>query len=214
MSATVRLLAVSVLVLSAAVASEPASEALPPGISPWVGVAGSIGGLILGAVQLVVGLSLAAFCIKKGLDLLSKLLGGLDIWNEIRKRNMAVALLGAGVVVSYTRVVGGGIDAMTRALVMLGSDPIDGVIALLVGVINLIIAIAVASFAVTIVFKVMDRFTSGIDERKEFLEGTTAIGAIYCGILIGVSGLVASGVGGIGLAIGTVIHALRVAVAG
>ena len=202
----------SSLILVATVAAQ-AAEAAPALVStsPWVGVAGSIGGLILGAIQLIVGLSLAAFCIKKGLDLLSKLLGGLDIWAEIKKKNMAVALLGAGVIVSYTRVVGGGIESMTRSLVMLGSDPIDGVVALLVGVINLFIAIAVASFAVTVVFKVMDRFTTTIDETKEFAEGNAAIGAIYCGILIGVSGLVANGVGGIGLGIGTVIHALRVA---
>lgn len=211
MSVVSRLFSLTLMTAVAAVAAETAPEA-HVAASPWMGVAGSIGGLILGAIQLIVGLSLAAFCIKKGLDLLSKLLGGLDIWAEIKKKNMAVALLGAGVIVSYTRVVGGGIDAMTRSLVMLGSDPIDGVVALLVGVINLVIAIAVASFAVTVVFKVMDRFTTTIDEKKEFIEGNAAIGAIYCGILIGVSGLVANGVGGIGLGIGTVIHALRVAI--
>ena len=211
MSVASRILSLTCQTAIAAVAAETARE-IHVASSPWVGVAGSIGGLILGAVQLIVGLSLAAFCIKKGLDLLSKLLGGMDIWAEIKKKNLAVALLGAGVIISYTRVVGGGIDAMTRSLVMLGSDPIDGVVALLVGIINLVIAIAVASFAVTVVFKVMDRFTTTIDEKKEFIEGNAAIGAIYCGILIGVSGLVANGVGGIGLGIGTVIHALRVAI--
>jgi len=210
MSVVSRILSLTCLTTLAAFAAEVAPEA--HGASPWIGVAGSIGGLILGAIQLIVGLSLAAFCIKKGLDLLSKLLGGIDIWAEIKKKNLAVALLGAGVIISYTRVVGGGIDAMTRSLVMLGSDPIDGVVALGVGIINLVIAIAVASFAVTVVFKVMDRFTTTIDEKKEFAEGNAAIGAIYCGILIGVSGLVANGVGGIGLGIGTVIHALRVAI--
>lgn len=180
----------------------------------WAAVGGSLGGLLLGVVQLVVGLSLAAFSITKGLELLSRLLGGIDIWAEIKARNISVALLAAGVVVSYTRVISGGIDAMTRSLLTLGTGGVlNGVIGLVAGVINLVVAIAVASFAITVVFRVMDKLTVSIDEQAEFKANNTAIGAIYCGILIGVSSLVAAGVTGIGsgisLFLGALIDALR-----
>lgn len=171
-------------------------------------VFGSLAALVLGFIQLIVGLSLAAFAITKGLAVLSKLLGGLDIWVEIQKKNLAVALLAAGVVISYCTVIGSGIGAMTSALFALGADPLGGLTGLFSGILNLVIAILVASFAVTVVFKVMDKLTTGIDEKAEFANGNVAIGAVYCGTLIGVSGLVASGVKGIGTGVAMLITAL------
>ena len=175
------------------------------GLSVILPVLNSLGALILGFVQLILGLSLAAFAITKGLSVLSKLLGGIDIWDQLKKRNPAVALLAAGVVISYCTVIGSGIESMTRALFAMGADPIGGFVGLFSGLLNLLIAVMVASFAITVVFKVMDKLTHGIDEKVEFAEGNIAIGILYCGTLIGVSGLVASGVKGIGTGVGMLL---------
>lgn len=191
------------LVATTAQAAEPAHS------GSWAEVGGSLGGLLLGVIQLIVGLSLAAFSINKGLQLLSRLLGGLDIWAEIKAKNAAVALLAAGVIISYTRVISGGIDAMTRSLFTLGSNGVlNGVIGLVAGLINLFVAIAVASFAITVVFRVMDKLTTTIDEKAEFKANNVAIGVVYCGILIGVSSLVAAGVTGIGSGVSLFLSAL------
>lgn len=196
-------------VLAFASVAHAATDAVPISSSQWGPVFGSLGGLILGILQLIVGLSLAAFSITKGLQLLSRLLGGVDIWTEIKNRNIAVALLAAGVVISYTRVISGGIDAMTRSLLTLGTGGVlNGVIGLVAGVINLFVAISVASFAITVVFRVMDKLTANIDEKAEFKANNTAIGAVYCGILIGVSALVAAGVTGIGSGVSLFLNAL------
>lgn len=194
--------------ISVAVAAEGQADT-----GSWAEVGGSLGGLFLGIIQLIVGLSLAAFSITKGLELLSRLLGGVDIWDEIKKKNVAVALLAAGVIVSYTRVISGGIDSMTRSLLTLGGGGVmNGVIGLVAGVINLAVAIAVASFAITVVFRVMDKLTKNIDEKNEFKANNIAIGVTYCGILIGVSSLVSAGVTGIGsgvsLFLGALVNAL------
>jgi uncharacterized membrane protein YjfL (UPF0719 family) len=199
---------------AAALSLPAAASAAETASGGWAAVGGSVGGLLLGVIQLIVGLSLAAFSINKGLQLLSKLLGGLDIWGEIKAKNVAVALLAAGVVISYTRVISGGIDAMTRSLFTLGAGGVlNGVIGLVAGVINLFVAIGVASFAITVVFRVMDKLTANIDEKAEFKGNNAAIGVIYCGILIGVSSLVSAGVTGIGsgvsLFLGAVVDAVR-----
>lgn len=178
------------------------------GLSVIWPVLNSLGALILGFVQLILGLSLAAFAITKGLAVLSKLLGGIDIWDQLKKRNPAVALLAAGVVISYCTVIGSGIESMTRALFAMGADPIGGFVGLFSGLLNLLIAVMVASFAITVVFKVMDKLTTGIDEKTEFAEGNIAIGILYCGTLIGVSGLVASGVKGIGTGVGMLLASI------
>lgn len=193
----------------AALALASAAQAAEPSSGGWAAVGGSLGGLLLGILQLIVGLSLAAFSITKGLQLLSRLLGGLDIWTEIKNRNIAVALLAAGVVISYTHVISGGIDAMTRSLHTLGTGGVlNGVIGLVAGVINLVVAISVASFAITVVFRVMDKLTANIDEKAEFKANNPAIGVVYCGILIGVSALVAAGVTGIGSGVSLFLSAL------
>jgi uncharacterized membrane protein YjfL (UPF0719 family) len=171
-------------------------------------VLNSLGALVLGFIQLILGLSLAAFVITKGLSVLSKLLGGIDIWEQIKKRNPAVALLAAGVVISYCTVISSGIESMTRALFAIGADPYGGLVGLFSGVLNLVIAVMVASFAITVVFKVMDRLTVGIDERAELADGNIAVGILYCGTLIGVSGLVASGVKGIGTGVGMLLSSI------
>lgn len=200
--------AVALLVLSSGAYAQD-------GRGSWAEVGGSVGGLLLGLIQLIVGLSLAAFSITKGLELLSRLLGGLNIWNEIKAKNVSVALLAAGVVISYTRVISGGIDAMTRSLLTLGANGVlNGVIGLVAGVINLVVAIAVASFAITVVFRVMDKLTKGIDEKAEFRSNNVAIGVVYCGILIGVSALVSAGVTGIGSGVSLFLSALVDAIRG
>ena len=178
------------------------------GLSVIWPVLNSLGALILGFIQLILGLSLAAFAITKGLSVLSKLLGGIDIWDQLKKRNPAVALLAAGVVISYCTVIGSGIESMTRALFAMGADPIGGFVGLFSGLLNLLIAVMVASFAITVVFKVMNKLTTGIDEKTEFAEGNIAIGILYCGTLIGVSGLVASGVKGIGTGVGMLLASI------
>jgi uncharacterized membrane protein YjfL (UPF0719 family) len=206
-----RVLALVAICATAAFAADVV--AVPVESSHVKDIVGSLLGLVLGVIQLVVGLGIAAFAINKGLQVVSKLLGGLDIWAEIGKKNIAVALLAAGAVISYTRVVGSGIDSMTKGLGSLaGGDWSVGVVGLIAGIINLMVAIVVASFAITVTFKVMDKLTKGIDEKAELSGGNIAIGALYCGILIGVSGLVASGVSGISIGLGNFLAALAKAI--
>ena len=207
MTRSSRILALVAICATAAFAAElPAAPAEPSHLKDIIG---SLLGLVLGIIQFAVGLGIAAFAINKGLQVVSKLLGGLDIWAEIAKKNIAVALLAAGAVISYTRVVGSGIDSMTKGLGSLaGGDWSAGVVGLIAGLINLGVAIVVASFAITVTFKVMDKLTKGIDEKAELSGGNVAIGALYCGILIGVSGLVASGVSGISIGLGNFLSAV------
>lgn len=172
-------------------------------------VLGAAFGLLMGIVQLIVGLSIAAFAINKGFQIVSGLLSGIEIWAEVRKRNAAVALLAAGVVISYTNVIAGGIAAMTTGLQNLVNGELSsGIGAVVGGALNLVIAIMVASFAITVTFRVMDKLTQNINEKEEFKNGNIAIGIVYAGILIGVSGLISAGVSGIGASVTAFLSAL------
>jgi uncharacterized membrane protein YjfL (UPF0719 family) len=200
------------LALGFAMVSAGESATTSTAVAGWAGVGGSLGGLIIGVLALCLGLGLAAFAINKGLQVVSKMLGGLDIWAEIKKKNAAVAYFAVGAVIAYTMVIASGIASMTTSVKSMASlnasNWWQGISALVSGSINLIVAIMVASFAISVTFKIMDKLTKDIDEKKELAEGNVAIGIIYGGIMIGVSGLVSAGVSGIGSSINALLNAI------
>ena len=200
--------------LTALIGAEPAAAPAAE-VSGWMGVVGSLGGLLIGVIQVVLGLSMAAFAVTAGLTLLGKLLDGLDIWAEIKNKNISVALLAGAVVLSYTNVIGSGIDSMTKSVGSLASTSAAnwaaGVSGFAAGFINLIVAVALASAAITVTFTIMDKLTKDIDEKAEFKNGNIAIGIVYAGILYGVSHMVASGVSGVGTGLGAFFNALLTA---
>ncbi|MFO1009456.1 MAG: DUF350 domain-containing protein [Planctomycetota bacterium] len=170
---------------------------------------GALMGLLLGVIQLIIGLSIAAFAINKGFAIVGKMLEGINIWAEVKKKNIAVAALGAGVVISYTNVIGSGIEAMTKGVGNLANlDWSAGLSAIVGGVFSLVIALLVASFAITVTFRVMDKLTTDINEKDEFRNNNIAIGVVYAGIMIGVSGLIAAGVSGIGARVADLVNAI------
>lgn len=173
------------------------------------GLVGALLGLALGVIQLIIGLSIAAFAINKGFAIVGKMLDGINIWSEVKKRNLAVAALAAGVVIAYTNVIGSGIEAMTQGVGSLATLKLGaGLSAIIGGIVSLIVSISVASFAITVTFRVMDKLTTDINEKDEFRQGNVALGIVYAGIMIGVSGLIAAGVSGIGARVSDVINAI------
>jgi len=174
---------------------------------------GGILQLIIAIIQLCIALAIAAFAINKGLSLLTNLLNrtgkNLDIWQEIRNKNVAVALIGAAVVISYCNVIGSGIGSIANVLNAIARQSLwTSVTGLIAAFINLFVAIAVASFAIAVVFRVMDKLTNKMDEVAELKANNIAVGAIYGGLIIGVSFLIAAGVSSIGMGVNAVLDAI------
>lgn len=68
---------------------------------------------------------------------------------------------------------------------------------------GLILAIVLAVIAQYIAIKVFDRMTKGIDEFAEIKKGNVAVGIIMAAVLISVSTIIAGGVAGIFIPVGT-----------
>lgn len=166
-------------------------------------------GLFLGALQLVISLALFTLAINNGLKVVSKMIDGIDIWGEIKKKNMAVALLAAGAVIAYVNVVASGVESMTHGLtgVVSGSWK-AGASAALGGFVNLVVALLVAGVAISWTFKVMDKLTTNINEKDEFRNGNVAIGIVYAGILVGASDLIQAGVAGVSQAVTSFLNVI------
>jgi uncharacterized membrane protein YjfL (UPF0719 family) len=80
-------------------------------------LAGDYLALVVAAIQLVLGILLAVAAIYISLNVLDRLTKGIDEFEEIRKGNIAVALMMAGVIVSTAVIIQSGVIGITQALV-------------------------------------------------------------------------------------------------
>jgi uncharacterized membrane protein YjfL (UPF0719 family) len=94
------------------------------GLSVGIGKAASVGffsvdGLLaIGAafVQLILGIVLAIAAIYLSLNILNKLTKGVDEFEEIKKGNVAVALMMGGVIIAVAVIIQSGVLGITAAL--------------------------------------------------------------------------------------------------
>ncbi|MFC1507415.1 DUF350 domain-containing protein [Thermoproteota archaeon] len=75
-------------------------------------------GMALGFVQLVFALVLAVAAQYIGLSVLSRLMKGVDAWEELRNGNVATAIVMAATVVAVSTIVASGVQSIIEAIVV------------------------------------------------------------------------------------------------
>ena len=116
--------AVGIIVASVFVAIALVVQSGVSGLSVGIGKAASVGffsvdGLLaIGAafVQLILGIVLAIAAIYLALNILDKLTKGVDEFEEIKKGNVAVALMMGGVIIAVAVIIQSGVLGITAAL--------------------------------------------------------------------------------------------------
>lgn len=76
----------------------------------------SINAIIAGVIQLIVGIILAVVAIYMAINVLDKITKGIDEIAEIKKGNVAVAILMAGVLIAVSFVVQAGVSGIAKAV--------------------------------------------------------------------------------------------------
>jgi uncharacterized membrane protein YjfL (UPF0719 family) len=76
----------------------------------------SVNAIIAGVIQLIVGIVLAVVAIYMAINVLDKITKGIDEMAEIKKGNVAVAILMAGVLIAVSFVVQAGVSGIARAV--------------------------------------------------------------------------------------------------
>jgi uncharacterized membrane protein YjfL (UPF0719 family) len=116
--------AVGIIVAAVFVAIALVVQSGVSGLSVGIGKAASVGffsvdGLLaIGAafVQLILGIVLAIAAIYLALNILDKLTKGVDEFEEIKKGNVAVALMMGGVIIAVAVIIQSGVLGITAAL--------------------------------------------------------------------------------------------------
>jgi uncharacterized membrane protein YjfL (UPF0719 family) len=117
--------AVGIIVASVFVAIALVVQSGVSGLSVGIGKAASVGlfsldGILaIGAafVQLILGIVLAIAAIYLALNILDKLTKGFDEFEEIKKGNVAVALMMGGVIIAVAVIIQSGVLGITAALI-------------------------------------------------------------------------------------------------
>lgn len=152
-------------------------------------------GLGIAVVQLVIGLALAMGSVYLGIRMFDKLTEGVDEMAELKKGNVAIAILLGAIIFSIANIVEGGVSALTNSIVPSLSG-VQVAAALVIGVVNLIVGLILAIFSIYIAINVLDKITVGIDEFKELKKGNVAVAIIMAAVLFAVSFVIKGAVNG------------------
>ena len=117
--------AVGIIVASVFVAIALVVQSGVSGLSVGIGKAASVGffsvdgilAIVAAFVQLILGIVLAIAAIYLALNILDKLTKGVDEFEEIKKGNVAVALMMGGVIIAVAVIIQSGVLGITAALV-------------------------------------------------------------------------------------------------
>ena len=151
-----------------------------------MGVENLVIGLAIAFLQLVLGLVLAMGSVYLGLRMFDKLTEGTDELAELKKGNVAVAILLGAIIFSIANIIEGGVSSLTQTLVP-GLSPMQVFAALIIGVVNLVVGVVLAVFSIYIAVNVLDRITVGIDEFRELKKGNVAVAIMMAAVLLAVS---------------------------
>ena len=136
--------------------------------------------------QLVISLAFAMGSVYLGLKLFDKLTENIDEIAELKKGNVAVAILLGAIIFSIANVVEGGVTALMSSMTPGLSVPVMAA-AFVIGIANLLISLILAVFTIYIALSILDKITVGIDEFKELKKGNVAVAIIMAAVLFAVS---------------------------
>ncbi|MDD1695637.1 MAG: DUF350 domain-containing protein [Methanoregula sp.] len=155
---------------------------------------------IVGLFQLLISIIFAVIALYIGFAVLSKITKIIDEEKELAKGNVAVGILVAAVFVAIALVVQSGVSGLSVGInkaVSVGILSYDGLLAIGVAFIQLILGIVLAVGAIYLALYILDKLTTGVEEFEEIRKGNVAVALMMGGVIVSVAVIIQSGVIGI-----------------
>ena len=159
---------------------------------------------IVGLIQLLISIIFAVLALYIGFAVLSKITKGIDEEKELAKGNVAVGVIVASVFVAIALVVQSGVSGLSVGInkaLSVGLFSVDGLLAVCVAFVQLILGIVLAVGAIYLALNILDKLTKGVEEFEEIKKGNVAVALEMAGVIIAVAVIIQSGVIGITAAI-------------
>jgi uncharacterized membrane protein YjfL (UPF0719 family) len=155
---------------------------------------------VVGLIQLLISIIFAVLALYIGFAVLSKITKGIDEEKELAKGNAAVGIIIASVFVAIALVVQSGVSGISVGInkaLSVGILSVDGLFAVGVAFIQLILGIVLAVAAIYLALNILDKLTKGVEEFEEIKKGNVAVALEMGGVIIAVAVIIQSGVIGI-----------------
>ncbi len=155
---------------------------------------------VVGIFQLIVALVFAVIALYIGFWTLSKITRGINAEQELAKGNTAVGIIVAAVFIAIAIVVESGVKGLSAGIgkaLSVGLLSIDGMIAIVLSIFQLLLGIALAVGAIYLALNILDKLTRGVEEFEELRKGNVAVALEMAGVIIAVAVIIQSGVLGI-----------------
>jgi uncharacterized membrane protein YjfL (UPF0719 family) len=155
---------------------------------------------VIGFVQLIIAIVFAVIALYIGFSVFGKVTGTIDEQKELAKGNVAFGIVVAAIFLAIAVVVQSGVSGISVGIgkaTARGLTSVDGLTAIGVAFIQLILGILLAIGGIYIALKILDKLTKGIEEFEELKKGNVAVALEMAGVIIAVALIIQSGISGI-----------------
>lgn len=139
---------------------------------------------VVSLARLVVVAIAAALGVYLSTWLLRSIMRGVDLWKELSRGNMAVAVVLAGVILAVAAVMHPVVSVPLEAYDL---GPGSAAAALLIEGARLIFGAAVGGLAVMLAAGLYHLLTGSLDEQAELRAGNVAVGVVEAAVIVGVA---------------------------
>ena len=156
--------------------------------------------VFVGLVQLIFAIVLAVLALYIGFSVFGKITKDVDEQKELANGNVAFGIVVAAIFVAIAVVVQSGIAGISVGIgkaSTLGFTSVDGMIAICVAIIQLVLGVLLAIGAIYLALNILDKLTKGVKEFEELKKGNVAVALEMAGVIIAVALIIQSGIVGI-----------------
>ncbi len=167
-------------------------------------------------IQLIFGVALALFSITIAINILNRVTKGINEFEELRKKNLAVGVYLAGILVAVGNVVGQAVSGVSKAVVPGAFNLpalIGGLIQLFIGLPLAIVAVVwaqsrVYSWLIKAAAKLPGVEVEKFNIQDELKNGNLAVAVVLFGTFVAISLVISQGVAFIAEPISSAIRTL------
>ena len=149
---------------------------------------------------MIIAVIFAVIALYIGFYVFGKVTKEVEEQKELAKGNVAFGIVVAAIFVAIGIVVQSGVAGISVGISkasVLGFTSVDGLIVIVVAIIQLVLGVLLAIGAIYLALSILDKLTKEIREFEELKKGNVAVALEMAGVIIAVALIIQSGVAGI-----------------
>lgn len=151
--------------------------------------------LVVLLIKLFLGIILGIITVYLSLRFFDRMTEGIDELKELKKGNIAIALVLVTLIISIGTIIGKGLMKF-EAVFEQNVSPSMFVITFVMLIVQLVVTLLVAVIAIYVAIKILDAMTVDIDELKELKRGNLAVALLVSGVIFVVAFMISNAIEG------------------